>query len=253
MFCVHAAGGLSWCYAGLIKSLGSYYPIYGVQARGIAKSEELPKSLDDMAADYLEHIREIQPHGPYKLLGWSLGGNVVHAIATHLQNQGEEVELLVMLDSYPGHLLPNVDTPTEEEALIALLALGGYNLDDMDGKPLNMENVIDVLRRDDSKLASLEEETILNLKKIHVNAVSLLGNYVPKKFYGNLVFFKATITPEGFDPISPDTWRSYVSGEIEQYDIDCRHENLCQPGPLTKIGQLLASRHHTMKEEVQVR
>ncbi|PGO77765.1 hypothetical protein CN980_10975 [Bacillus cereus] len=243
IFCVHAAGGLSWCYAGLLKSLGKDYPIYGVQARGIAKKEKLPKSLDEMAADYLKHIREIQPHGPYKLLGWSLGGNVVHAMATHLQNQGEEVELLVMLDSYPGHLLPNVDTPTEEEALIALLALGGFNLDNMNGKPLNMENVIEVLRRDDSKLASLEEETILNLKEIHVNAVSLLGNYVPKKFHGNLVFFKATIIPEGFNPISPDIWRSYISGEIEQYDIDCTHENLCQSGPLTKIGQLLASRH----------
>ena len=37
LFCVHPAGGLSWCYAGLMKSLGTDYPIYGVQARGIAK------------------------------------------------------------------------------------------------------------------------------------------------------------------------------------------------------------------------
>ena len=43
LFCVHPAGGLSWCYAGLMKSLGKDYPIYGVQARGIAKNEELPK------------------------------------------------------------------------------------------------------------------------------------------------------------------------------------------------------------------
>ena len=46
LFCVHPAGGLSWCYAGLMKSLGTDYPIYGVQARGIAKNEELPKSLE---------------------------------------------------------------------------------------------------------------------------------------------------------------------------------------------------------------
>ncbi|CJB48339.1 polyketide synthase [Streptococcus pneumoniae] len=52
-----------------------------------------------MAADYLKHVREVQPHGPYRLLGWSLGGNVVHAMAAQLQNEGEEVELLVMLDS----------------------------------------------------------------------------------------------------------------------------------------------------------
>ncbi|PEP56461.1 amino acid adenylation domain-containing protein [Bacillus pseudomycoides] len=247
MFCVHPAGGLSWCYAGLMKSLGSDHPIYGVQARGIAKSEELPKSLDEMAADYLEHIREIQPHGPYRLLGWSLGGNVVHAMATHLQNQGEEVELLVMLDSYPGHFLPNTEAPSEEEALIALLALGGYDPDNMDGKPLDMANAIDILRRDGSALASLEEETILNLKETYVNSVGLLGKYVPKQFHGNLVFFRSTIIPEWFDPISPDTWLSYIDGEIEQYDIDCRHKDLCQPGPLTEIGQVLASRQQAMK------
>ncbi|PEI92380.1 non-ribosomal peptide synthetase [Bacillus pseudomycoides] len=247
MFCVHPAGGLSWCYAGLMKSLGSNHPIYGVQARGIAKSEELPKSLDEMAADYLEHIREIQPHGPYRLLGWSLGGNVVHAMATHLQNQGEEVELLVMLDSYPGHFLPNTEAPSEEEALIALLALGGYDPDNMDGKPLDMANAIDILRRDGSALASLEEETILNLKETYVNSVGLLGKYVPKQFHGNLVFFRSTIIPEWFDPISPDTWLSYIDGEIEQYDIDCRHKDLCQPGPLTEIGQVLASRQQAMK------
>ncbi|KFN01510.1 non-ribosomal peptide synthetase [Bacillus clarus] len=241
LFCVHPAGGLSWCYAGLMKSLGTDYPIYGVQARGIAKNEKLPKSLEEMAADYIEHIREVQPHGPYRLLGWSLGGNVVHAMGAQLQNQGEEVELIVMLDSYPGHFLPNTEAPTEEEALIALLALGGYDPDNMDGKPLNMESAIEILRKDGSALASLEEETILNLKETYVNSVGLLGKYVPKTYNGDILFFRSTVIPDWFDPISPNTWLNYINGEIVQYDIDCRHKDLCQPGPLTEIGQVLAN------------
>ncbi len=48
------------------------------------------KSLEEMAADYLKHVREVQPHGPYRLLGWSLGGNVVHAMAAQLQNEGKK-------------------------------------------------------------------------------------------------------------------------------------------------------------------
>ncbi|SPU02011.1 amino acid adenylation protein [Bacillus subtilis] len=35
LFCVHPAGGLSWCYAGLMTNIGTDYPIYGLQARGI--------------------------------------------------------------------------------------------------------------------------------------------------------------------------------------------------------------------------
>ncbi|MFY0144202.1 amino acid adenylation domain-containing protein [Bacillus cytotoxicus] len=242
IFCVHPAGGLSWCYAGLMKSVGKEYPIYGLQARGISKKEKLPKTLEEMATDYLIHVREVQPHGPYRLLGWSLGGNVVHAMATHLQSEGEEVEMLVMLDSYPGHFLPNTEAPTEEEALIALLALGGYDPDHMDGKPLNMESAIEILHKDGSALASLEKTTILNLKETYVNSVTLLGKYVPKKFKGNLIFFRSTMIPEWFDPISPDTWSSYIEGEIEQYDIDCRHKDLCQPEPLAEIGKVLANR-----------
>ncbi|PJN92113.1 thioesterase domain-containing protein, partial [Bacillus sp. mrc49] len=76
LFCVHPAGGLSWCYAGLMTALGPDYPIYGLQARGIAQKEAFPKTLIEMAADYIEQLRTIQPKGPYHLLGWSLGGNV---------------------------------------------------------------------------------------------------------------------------------------------------------------------------------
>ncbi|MED5591728.1 non-ribosomal peptide synthetase DhbF [Bacillus subtilis] len=240
LFCVHPAGGLSWCYAGLMTNIGTDYPIYGLQARGIGQREELPKTLDDMAADYIKQIRTVQPKGPYHLLGWSLGGNVVQAMATQLQNQGEEVSLLVMLDAYPNHFLPIKEAPDDEEALIALLALGGYDPDSLGDKPLDFEAAIEILRRDGSALASLDETVILNLKNTYVNSVGILGSYKPKTFHGNVLFFRSTIIPEWFAPIEPDSWKPYISGQIEQIDIDCRHKDLCQPEPLAQIGKVLA-------------
>ncbi|MBU8805286.1 nonribosomal peptide synthetase DhbF [Bacillus subtilis] len=240
LFCVHPAGGLSWCYAGLMTNIGTDYPIYGLQARGIGQREELPKTLDDMATDYIKQIRTVQPKGPYHLLGWSLGGNVVQAMATQLQNQGEEVSLLVMLDAYPNHFLPIKEAPDDEEALIALLALGGYDPDSLGDKPLDFEAAIEILRRDGSALASLDETVILNLKNTYVNSVGILGSYKPKTFRGNVLFFRSTIIPEWFDPIEPDSWKPYINGQIEQIDIDCRHKDLCQPEPLAQIGKVLA-------------
>ncbi|MGQ9003774.1 non-ribosomal peptide synthetase DhbF [Bacillus subtilis] len=240
LFCVHPAGGLSWCYAGLMTNIGTDYPIYGLQARGIGQREELPKTLDDMAADYIKQIRTVQPKGPYHLLGWSLGGNVVQAMATQLQNQGEEVSLLVMLDAYPNHFLPIKEAPDDEEALIALLALGGYDPDSLGDKPLDFEAAIEILHRDGSALASLDETVILNLKNTYVNSVGILGSYKPKTFCGNVLFFRSTIIPEWFDPIEPDSWKPYINGQIEQIDIDCRHKDLCQPEPLAQIGKVLA-------------
>ncbi|MCY8419026.1 non-ribosomal peptide synthetase DhbF [Bacillus inaquosorum] len=248
LFCVHPAGGLSWCYAGLMTNLGTDYPIYGLQARGIGQRDELPKTLDDMAADYIEQIRTIQPKGPYHLLGWSLGGNVVQAMATQLQHQGEEVSLLVMLDAYPNHFLPIKEAPDDEEALIALLALGGYDPDSLGDKPLDFETAIEILRRDGSALASLDESVILNLKNTYVNSVGILGSYKPKPFRGNVLFFRSTIIPDWFDPIEPDSWKPYIHGQIEQIDIDCRHKDLCQPEPLAQIGKVLAVKLEEMNK-----
>ncbi|MCY8309497.1 amino acid adenylation domain-containing protein [Bacillus vallismortis] len=248
LFCVHPAGGLSWCYAGLMTNVGTNYPIYGLQARGIGQREELPETLDDMAADYIEQIRTVQPKGPYHLLGWSLGGNVIQAMATQLQNQGEEISLLVMLDAYPNHFLPIKEAPDDEEALIALLALGGYDPDSLGDKPLDFETALEILRRDGSALASLDESVILNLKNTYVNSVGILGSYKPKTFRGNVLFFRSTIIPKWFDPIEPDSWKPYINGQIEQIDIDCRHKDLCQPEPLAQIGKVLAVKLEEMNK-----
>lgn len=250
LFCVHPAGGLSWCYAGLMKHLGMDYPIYGLQARGIAHSEALPKTMENMTKDYIEHVRSVQPKGPYRLLGWSLGGNVAHAMAVQLQKEGEEVSFLAMLDAYPSHYLPLRGEPDEEEALTALLALGGYDPDSIGDTPLNLESAIEILRSDSSALSSLDEATILNLKETYENSVLILGAYVPEKFEGDLLFFRSTIIPDWFDPIDPDMWISYVGGKLDIHEIACRHKDLCQPGPLTEIGGILLGKLQRLSDAI---
>ncbi|WP_146738044.1 thioesterase domain-containing protein, partial [Bacillus tropicus] len=97
-------------------------------------------------------------------LGWSLGGNVIQAMATQLQSRGEEVSLLVMLDAYPNHFLPIKNAPDDEEAVIALLALGGYDPDSLGDQPLDFDTALTILRREGSALASLDESVMMNLK-----------------------------------------------------------------------------------------
>ena len=76
-----------------------------------------------MAADYLDLIRDIQPSGPYNLLGWSFGGLVAHAMATNLQRSGEDVALLALLDSYPReHAQPTNERESAEQMLFAGVA-----------------------------------------------------------------------------------------------------------------------------------
>ncbi|WP_438445411.1 amino acid adenylation domain-containing protein [Gorillibacterium sp. sgz5001074] len=249
LFCVHPAGGLSWCYAGLLKALGPDIPVYGLQARGIKEKGALPESLDGMAADYIRQLRSVQPHGPYRLLGWSLGGNVVQAMAKLLQEQGEEVGLLVMLDAYPNHFLPLQEAPDEREALIALLALGGYDPDSLGDRPLDFAAAMEILNRDGSALANLEESTIRNLKETYVHSVRIMGEYKPGVYRGDVLFFRSTVIPDWFTPLYPDTWSPYFQGGIELVELNCRHKDMCQPEPLAEIGRYLANRLNRSEEE----
>ena len=99
LFCAPPMMGLSWCYLALLPHVDDRYPLYGLQARGVRRPEPLPISMLEMARDYADQIRMTQPSGPYHLSGWSLGGNIAFAIAEELERRGEQIDLLVILDS----------------------------------------------------------------------------------------------------------------------------------------------------------
>ena len=86
-------------YGQLARHLGEGQPIFGLKARGAGTGEEPHRTVAEMAADYLREIRAIQPHGPYLIAGECVGGICAHEIACQLRNAGEEVGLLLMLDT----------------------------------------------------------------------------------------------------------------------------------------------------------
>ncbi len=100
-FCVHAVGGNVLEYYALARHLGSDQPFYGLQSQGLDGSHAPHTRIEDMAAHYIKEIRQVQPAGPYYLGGRSLGGIIAYEIACQLTEQGQEVEWLALLDSYP--------------------------------------------------------------------------------------------------------------------------------------------------------
>ncbi|KAG0296416.1 hypothetical protein BGZ97_004534, partial [Linnemannia gamsii] len=121
LFCVHPITGLSWSYMGLSKHLDIDQPIYGLQACGLNGVAPLAETIDAMALDYIKHIRHTQPNGPYYLLGWSFGGSVAHSIAAKLEEHGEKVALLVLLDSYPDYSQRGNESEMEQKIACAKL------------------------------------------------------------------------------------------------------------------------------------
>ncbi|MCC5650789.1 amino acid adenylation domain-containing protein [Nostoc sp. XA013] len=97
-FCVHPIFGVVFPYYELAHQLGINQPFYGLQPIGIHGETPL-NCIEDMATQYIEALRSVQPKGPYFIGGWSFGGWVAFEMAQQLQNSGEEVALLVVLDT----------------------------------------------------------------------------------------------------------------------------------------------------------
>ncbi|MEW5931155.1 MAG: AMP-binding protein, partial [Gemmatimonadota bacterium] len=124
VFFVHAAGGNVVGYAELARRLGPGQPFYGLQSRGLDGDEPPHERIEAMAADYLAEIRAVQPAGPYRLGGWSMGAVVAFEMARQLQAAGDAVELLALVDpSTPEEGAGRPLSGTDDPALLASFAL----------------------------------------------------------------------------------------------------------------------------------
>ncbi|MBS4097956.1 MAG: amino acid adenylation domain-containing protein [Sulfuricella sp.] len=121
LFCVHPAGGRVLCYVKLAQALGEDQPVYGFQARGFETGQEPYADIREMAADYRNALKTVQPHGPYQILGWSGGAIVAFEIARQLQEAGDPVALLALVDAYAPSALPEHLTRQDDAELFKAL------------------------------------------------------------------------------------------------------------------------------------
>jgi thioesterase domain-containing protein/acyl carrier protein len=104
----------------LARLLGTDRPFYGLQARGLYGDQAPHDTFEAAAADYIAEMRQVQPHGPYLLGGFSGGGITAYEIARQLEAAGEKVGLLVLLDT-PLPMRPLINRV--DKALIKLVEL----------------------------------------------------------------------------------------------------------------------------------
>ncbi|WP_457808391.1 amino acid adenylation domain-containing protein [Kushneria sp. EE4] len=239
VFCIHPAGGLAWCYAGLARTLSSRYPLYGLQARGLLPESRLPETMEAMAHDYIEQMRRRQPHGPYYLLGWSVGGMIAHTMAALLEREGEEVGMLALLDAYPADLWRDMTPPDEGMALEALLRIAG--LADMaltEDTGSRRAQVIALLQREGSALGQLSSSTLDGLVDVVINNSRLVRDTHHLVYGGDMHFFTAA-TPREEDWLDRRAWQPYVGGDIVNLDLPATHPELMHQRHLATIAQRL--------------
>ncbi|MFE3661175.1 amino acid adenylation domain-containing protein [Streptomyces sp. NPDC059165] len=242
IFCVHPVGGMSWCYSGLLQHFGPDYPVYGIQARGMNGEGPLPQSIEEMAHGYVDEILMVQSEGPYRLIGWSLGGTVAHAMAIELQNRGYDVEFLAMLDSNPYPVLQQ-GKPVKTEAILGgILEAFGAETNGLRESP-SMEQVVEVVQKEIGALGSLRREQVERVLDVALNSARISG--LPRsvgRVSGDLHFYAAVGDDKGISSDVAARWAEYFTGQVNVCEIDCRHGEMMSPAPLAVIARTLVAR-----------
>lgn len=115
LFCVHGAGGSVMFMVPVARLLDPGLDVFGFQAHGFNPNREPDTDVDAMAARYTKEILRKQPTGPYRVVGYSLGGVIAHEVGRRLRETGAEVALVGLLDTpFPGmSTVPSPETALE--------------------------------------------------------------------------------------------------------------------------------------------
>ncbi|MGA4841736.1 amino acid adenylation domain-containing protein [Streptomyces sp. G45] len=240
VFCLHSGVGLALSYLPLLPYVDEAHPVYGIQAPAVVAGAEPPTSIEDLGAAYVRLIKDVRPHGPYHLFGWSFGGLIAYEIAAQLRAAGDEVGLLANLDAYPRTGV--ADTRGGEQQMLAWFLEGiGHHRAEFGDRDLTPDDVIGALRRDGNPLAQLGEDRMGRMLRLMARHQEIIPAYTPGAFDGRMRLFLAEHSPWGDVRDKERLWEPYCAGEVLVHRIECAHDDMLDPGPLAEIGPVVAA------------
>jgi thioesterase domain-containing protein len=119
---VHPGSGNVLCYMGLARHLGEGQPFYGLRDVTIEEQEQSNRSIQEMASEYIEAIKEVQERGPYYVGGYSFGAMVAYEMAQQLRERGEEVGMVALVDGVSPSESRERFSGADEATLLAIIA-----------------------------------------------------------------------------------------------------------------------------------
>jgi amino acid adenylation domain-containing protein len=99
LFFIHPSEGEIGYVSALAPWLDKNLAVYGIAAMGFLEGEKVLRSVPEMASYYIQAIRHIRKSGPYRVAGWSAGGNIAYEMARQLLTMGETIEFLGLIDT----------------------------------------------------------------------------------------------------------------------------------------------------------
>ena len=232
LFCVHAVWGNVLFYRQLAQHLGGERPFYALEARGV--DGQVPRtSVVEMASEYIKEIQTVQPQGPYFLGGYSFGGLVAFEMARQLQDLGQEIALLAMLDTVApsAYTSSSTDTSFWSQMFSHSRQLWQLTLPDKLAylqQRLQYHFLVGKLSIFYRLYLRYVRRSLPDLRLLDVAAANNQArkSYTPQVYGGSLTIFRASQKSVGFDDDPKLGWGGVAAGETEIHQIPGSHTDL---------------------------
>ncbi|QSQ14838.1 non-ribosomal peptide synthetase [Myxococcus landrumensis] len=238
-FCIHPVGGTVLAYAELAHLQERDQPFFGLQSPGLDGEAPPLDSVEALAAHHLQTIRTVQPRGPYLLGGWSMGGLLAFEMAQQLREQGDDVELLVLIDAYarPGPVDAEGLRPERLGSLFFkdLLRAAGADLPCSEDALARMpaEEALQALETAGRAAAALPEAGLSTLRSVFESNLEAAWRYVPRPYTGALLSLEAGDSPRAHE------WELLARGGVEVHTLPGDHYALLRPPGVQPLARIL--------------
>ncbi len=227
LFCFTGAGASALCFLPLAERVGNHTAVYAFEPSGLSERALPDWSIPRAVHRHWTDLRRIQPHGPYTLVGHSLGAHIALETARALQADGEIVELVVMLDPW---LSPRVAWDARKDLPDATVTL---QTDDANGFDTWWE------RQKTVPLAGLLSADY-DRKTRAIEEVGMMAafRHRPAPWDGRVLLIRSHLNTD-----DPRLWQRILTGQLESQILDCDHHSIVRaPHIGAVVDSILAAR-----------
>jgi thioesterase domain-containing protein len=258
LFLMHSHGGNVLEYYPLANRMDADQPVYALQARGLDGHIVKGQSLEEMAAAYVDELMSLQPEGPYFLGGFCFGGLLALEAAQQLSSAGEEVALVIMIQTTnPSFARFRPDTTLYQQwwhRMSKRVDLERENLS-YRGKGYIYDrfrhtwNV--ALARTSIALdklignghASPEDcSTRYVLESLAIEHDRVFYEYVPRPYRGDAILLRATKQLVGLMADSYLGWKDIFQGNLDICDVPGHQQNMLIEPNVVRLAEELDAR-----------
>lgn len=247
LFCFGGAGADEQIFEDIVRELAPVRSVYAccfLDDGGPAVGNWAHRSVDSLAAELIEQIREIQPQGPYFLCGYSLGARLIFIMARELRRVGHEVGMVALLDGWgPGFPLRYSAGRRMLIHVRNLFGPGAFRY--LQGRLIRVRHrLIRLIARRIQSVTGKDTAAWGSQLPGRPARLSIVAppTYRPQPYDGDIVFIRADIMPDWPGSDFSDRacgWTPFVRGKIDIRPVQCQHLELLYEPAAREVADIL--------------